>query len=88
MIKVNREYKCQDCGHIEDDRECPKCNGFMRTFRSWGTCECGKIVSLGGFTNTCENCGRDYDSSGQELAPRYFWGEETNETLDDILKIR
>lgn len=53
-----------------------------------GKCACGNVVALEGFTNTCEDCGRDYNSSGQLLAPRSQWGEETGETLSDILSIR
>ena len=45
---------------------------------SIGRCYCGRKVCLGGFTNTCD-CGREYNSSGQELAPREQWGEETGE---------
>ncbi len=52
-----------------------------------GECGCGKHVTLHGFTNTCE-CGRDYNSSGQLLASRSQWGEETGESLSDILSIR
>lgn len=51
-----------------------------------GECPCGCSVSLDGFTNTCE-CGRDFNMSGQELAPRDQWGEETGESLSDILQI-
>lgn len=51
-----------------------------------GTCECGQRLSLPHFTNTCE-CGKDYNSSGQELAPRDQWGWDTNEHLSDILRI-
>jgi len=51
-----------------------------------GRCPCGASVSLRGFTNTC-GCGRDYNMSGQELAPREQWGEETNESVEDILRI-
>ncbi|AWP23470.1 hypothetical protein C4901_09110 [Acidiferrobacter sp. SPIII_3] len=51
-----------------------------------GRCTCGRLVVLEGFTNTCD-CGRDYDSSGQELAPREQWGEETGESLSDILRL-
>lgn len=51
-----------------------------------GKCSCGKEVSLDHFTNTCE-CGRDYNSSGTLLAPREFWGEETGESVADILRI-
>lgn len=44
-----------------------------------GKCECGCKVYLANFTNTCDRCGADYNSSGQRLAPRHFWGEETGE---------
>ena len=47
-------------------------------------CHCGREVQLESFTNTCE-CGSDYNTSGQQLAPRSQWGEETGETADDIL---
>lgn len=53
-----------------------------------GECEeCGCEVSLDGFTNTCETCDTDYNMSGQRLAPRAQWGEETGETADEILQI-
>ena len=39
------------------------------------------------FTNTCPDCGADYNSSGQQLADRSQWGEETGEHLSDILRI-
>jgi hypothetical protein len=48
-------------------------------------CDCGRDVYCGGFTNTCE-CGADYNMSGQRLANRSQWGEETGETADDILR--
>jgi hypothetical protein len=52
-----------------------------------GQCErCGAEVYLGGFTNECE-CGADYNMSGQMLASREVWGEETSEHLSDILSI-
>ena len=47
-----------------------------------GRCACGRLVLLDGFTNACA-CGRDYDSSGQLLAPREQWGEETGESPSD-----
>ena len=54
-----------------------------------GECNgCGAPVELHGFTNTCDGCGQDYNMSGQELAPRSQWGEETGESLGDILRIR
>lgn len=53
-----------------------------------GKCYCGGLVTLEGFTNTCDSCERDYNSGGQLLAPRSQWGEETGESLSDILRIR
>ncbi len=47
-------------------------------------CGCGQEVYCSGFTNTCD-CGRDYNHAGQQLAPRSQWGEETGESLSDIL---
>lgn len=41
-----------------------------------GTCHCGDIVELGGFTCECENCGRLYNWAGQELVPRDQWEED------------
>jgi hypothetical protein len=49
-------------------------------------CHCGEVISLEHFTNECR-CGADYNSSGQRLAPREQWGEETGEHLSDILRI-
>ena len=40
---------------------------------------CGDWLSLCNFTNTCKSCGCDYNGSGQLLAPRHQWGEETGE---------
>ena len=48
---------------------------------------CGEWLSCAGFTNTCDNCHTDYNMSGQELAPREQWGEETGESVADILAI-
>jgi hypothetical protein len=62
-------------------------------FKSWihhysepaiGRCSCGCEVELYGFTNTCDKCGRDYNMSGQALAPRSQWGEETGESYCDL----
>lgn len=48
-----------------------------------GQCDCGAEVVLDRFTNSCD-CGRDYNMSGQELAPREQWGEETGESYADL----
>lgn len=37
-----------------------------------GLCLCGRKVILDSFTNTCD-CGCDYNSDGQRLAPRCQW---------------
>jgi len=50
-------------------------------------CDCGEELHLDGFTNTCDGCEADYNGSGQRLAPRSQWGEETGESLADILNI-
>ena len=52
-----------------------------------GECLCGNEVELGHFTCTCEKCGLDYNWVGQLLGPREQWGEETGESLADILDI-
>ena len=49
---------------------------------------CGEDLILRGFTNTCRFCNADYNMSGMRLAPREFWGEETQETISDILRIK
>jgi hypothetical protein len=46
-------------------------------------CDNGQ-VELQNFTNTCRSCGADYNSSGQLLAPRHLWGEETGEHWSEI----
>lgn len=80
---------CQNCGwqgeRSSADVGCPVCQGFARTLDKWGTCPCGATVYCNRFTNSCAACGRDYNSSGQELAPRSHWGEETGESVSDIL---
>lgn len=55
------------------------------THAAVGKCDCGEEVILDSFTNTC-SCNRDYNMSGQLLSPREFWGEECNETAEDILR--
>lgn len=52
---------------------------------------CDEEVVLHGFTNTCLTCKTrgittDYNLSGQLLAPRSQWGEETGETYADIVR--
>lgn len=49
-------------------------------------CDCGEELTCERFTNTCE-CGADYNWNGTLLASREQWGEETGESLSDILAI-
>lgn len=88
--------KC-GCGNRKDMTEgpCPHsgCDGHWsvrivpRLDRTPGyvmvKCDCGEEIMCHGFTSTCE-CGADYNMSGQRLAPREQWGEETGETYADI----
>lgn len=49
-------------------------------------CECGSQLICSDFTNTCY-CKRDYNIGGSLLAPRAQWGEETGESVSDILAV-
>jgi hypothetical protein len=57
------------------------------TIHAIGLCQCGEEVPLDGFTCPCPGCGRDYNMSGQLLAPRSQWGEETGESPADVARI-
>lgn len=48
------------------------------------TCACGVRVECRAFTNTCHNCGADYNSCGSRLAPRSQWGEDTGESFTSV----
>ena len=49
-------------------------------------CECGaEVPCTDSFANPCNRCQREYMSGGQLLAPREQWGEETGESIADIL---
>lgn len=42
-------------------------------------CDCGEEVHCNdAWANSCE-CGQEFNGSGQRLAPRSQWGEETGE---------
>jgi hypothetical protein len=48
-------------------------------------CKCGQEVPCySTWANTCDGCGSEYNKSGQSLAPRERWGEETGETHLDF----
>lgn len=38
-----------------------------------------EVVLDSGWANECEKCGTEYNGSGQRLAHRSQWGEETGE---------
>lgn len=42
-------------------------------------CHCEEKIECINFTNTCDNCGADYNFDGILLASRSQWGEETGE---------
>ena len=43
-------------------------------------CRCGQPLELwSSWANECPTCHVEYNGSGQELAPRELWGEETGE---------
>lgn len=62
-----------------------KLNGIIREGRIFtvpavGLCDCGAHVQLdSSWANECEKCGTEYNGSGQRLAARSQWGEETGE---------
>ena len=55
-------------------------NGRMRRFKTI-QCDCGTHLTLYNWWSTECDCGLEYNGSGQQLAPRRFWGEETGETF-------
>ena len=49
---------------------------------------CQSEVTLAdAWLSICSRCGADYNGSGQLLAPRHVWGEETGEHFADLLTI-
>lgn len=53
-------------------------------------CHCGEEIYGNGPGDDfgCDNCHRDYNAFGQELAPREQWGYETGEHYVDIVNAR
>jgi hypothetical protein len=63
-------------------------NRYEWTYKEPGVvrCVCGAEVELAStWANSCEVCDREYNGSGQLLAPRSQWGEETGETSADFI---
>lgn len=45
-------------------------------------CDCGAKIELdSGWANECPRCPAEYNGSGQRLAPRSQWGEDTGESF-------
>lgn len=77
---------------LENYKACiAKGNGYVESYENSytipaiGECSCGNEVILDSFTNTCDKCGADYNSSGQRLADRSQWGYETGEHWTDCI---
>ena len=49
---------------------------------------CNKWLELYSFTNTCDSCHSDYNTAGQLLSPRVFWGEETGEHYSELVNLK
>ena len=47
----------------------------------------GEVTLSDAWLSTCPRCGADYNGSGQLLAHRSLWGEETGEHPADLLQI-
>jgi hypothetical protein len=71
------------------DVKAPQLMTFRHSYKEprIGRCDCGCEVILDRFTNTCDGCNRDYNMSGQLLAHRSQWGEETGESYCDIMDL-
>jgi len=56
-------------------------NGRPEEYR----CHCGATIYSNGPGRDidCPKCGDNFNSAGQQLAPRSQWGEETGETAAD-----
>jgi hypothetical protein len=63
--------KCMS-GEYEVTPQGVKDYSYLYFEHAQGRCECGGVVDLYGFTNTCD-CGLEYNSGGQLLAPRSQW---------------
>jgi hypothetical protein len=82
----------QENWRYSDEGRLRRVDGYFNDVDKWIRGEtqvlcCGDWLSCCGFTNTCSTCGADFNMSGQRLAPREQWGEETGESVADILSI-
>lgn len=81
-VPVSREFD-EETGDFVPEPHYINQGVITKTYYYWQCaqrqCDCGEVVHLERFTNTCQGCGADYNMSGQILAPREQWGEETGE---------
>lgn len=63
-----------------------KTTGGNDKWRMLIRCDCNNELVCNNFTNEC-SCGRDYNFGGSLLADRSQWGEETGESVSDILAV-
>lgn len=71
------KYKCKILDNMEDNE-----------YSNWKRLDvvvvcCGEELVCSHFTNTCDICESDYNMTGEKLAPREYWGEETGEHWSD-----
>jgi len=87
---MKRYLSCHTCsfeGFVDEPfSTCPKCDSASIVRCVVVEC-CGEDLFCPGFTNTCKKCETDYNWAGQTLAPRNQWGDETGETIEEILDI-
>jgi hypothetical protein len=84
MLMTNTCTACVTCGQIEDfswhQMTAEQCETWMLGHTN-GERGCDRQSEHHEYVR----CGRDYNSSGQLLAPREQWGWDTGESLSDIL---
>lgn len=80
MIEISYEFWCYKCetSEVNDEpkKRCDKCGNTDVFNGRVGRCSCGELVTLGSFTNECDNCGRLYNNFGQSLRPASEWEED------------
>lgn len=77
--------KCLDGTHHVERFGVAKSERWIRV-PAIGLCDAchAEVVLRDSFTNACGACGIEYNGSGQHLAPRSQWGDETGETVADM----
>ena len=73
---------------LKEAERCPE-TGRRLTYRviQCGHCKKGEIELSSGWANSCPVCETEYNGSGQMLAPRSQWGEETGEHPADLSRL-